>query len=212
MNFQLLFFFLSNWFHWVNSCHKTFSTRRHCFAFWLHRYREDQLTVAISKHMPSQREVIEPGERGRELTAGPAGFLITPSSPCMYMLSLCFLLTVGPSYPLSLLSASLATGYWLCVCCQLGWWAARPGGNRGSWQEHQLKAPRGAAPDSSHNTTVPPCNSDGTRGHSGVPRDLVSKKVVLLSGSSLWVCGRNGQGGPPGLLGTGSSNSLRRTF
>lgn len=136
-------FFKSNRFYWVNLCHKTVSTRKHGFAFWLHRYREDQLPVAVSKHMPSQREVIEPGERGRDVTTGPAEFLITPSSPCMYMLSLCFLLTVGPSYPLSLLSVSLATGYWLWVCCQLGWWAARPGGNWGSWQEHQLKAPRG---------------------------------------------------------------------
>lgn len=121
---------------------KPLSTSKSCFASWLHRYREDQLPVAISKQVPPRREVTDPGERGRDLTCRPAECLITPSSPaCAFCL--CFLPKVGPFYPLSQLIAPLATGYLLCSCCQLGWWATRPGGHRGSWEETEWRPQQG---------------------------------------------------------------------
>lgn len=61
--------------------------------------------------------------------------------------------------------------------------------------KNQLKAPAGAAPDSSHNTTAPSFNIYGTRSGSGVPRDLVSKKwSCYLDAASEYVAGLEREG------------------
>lgn len=97
----------------IESIHKrSLSTSKGCFAFCLHRYGGDQLPVAISKQLPLQQEVIDPGERRRDLTSGPAECLITLSAPCLCALALCFF-PAQPALPtlLSLLRAPLATCY-----------------------------------------------------------------------------------------------------